>query len=140
MPDRRHISKTTKLAAALLTIVRPDDTGQLVPVIPREEAKGLTAEQIVARFEFDHIELHALGGSDHPSNLFPRPTVEHREKSRKDTSAVAKVRRLSREQEEFRARLLCKGAAPDQAPPRRPKRRIPSRPFCTRKTKENPAP
>ncbi len=130
MPARRsHITLKTKLAAALLTIVRDDGTGRLAPVIPREDAKTMSADQVLSAFEFDHVELHALGGSDHHSNLYPRPRPEHREKSRKDTSAVAKVKRLSREQEDFRARLLAKGEPSEPAPPRRSKRRIPSRPF-----------
>lgn len=123
---RKHISLTTKLAAALLTIVRPDEAGNLVPVIDPEDAKTMTAKEVIAVFQFDHTELHALGGSDHHSNLYPRPCPEHRTKSRKDTSAVAKVKRLTRKQEEFRARLLRKTDPTVEAAPRSqwPKRKL----------------
>lgn len=124
---RPHINLTTKLASALLTIVRADEQGRLVPVIPRDEAKTMTAEAICSAFEFDHVELHALGGSVHPSNLYPRPRPEHREKSRKDTSIVAKVKRLSKDQEDFRTRVLAR--APGE--PRARSGRWPKRSFPT---------
>jgi hypothetical protein len=124
---RPHVNLTTKLASALLTIVRDDGTGNLAPVIPRDEAKQMTAESIVSRFDFDHVELYALGGSIHPSNLVPRPRAEHREKSRKDTSVVAKVKRLSKDQEDFRSRVLAR--APGE--PRARSGRWPKRSFPT---------
>jgi hypothetical protein len=113
MKRRAHIPCATKLASALLTIVRPDASGKFVPVISYEDSKLLTAEQIIGRFHFDHYPIpHAQGGSDHHSNLVPRPTGEHKERTAKlDIPQIAKTKRLSKEQEAFRARLLAKAGA-----------------------------
>lgn len=132
LAEKRGRKKPTlreKLASALLTICRPDEYGRLVPVISPEEAKQMTAREIIARFEFDHGVLHALGGSNHPTNFTPRPVSEHREKSRLDTSIVAKVRRIAPEHERFRRVMLAK-ADPGVAPaPVRQKTKIGSRGF-----------
>lgn len=105
---RKAPNLSEKLASALLTICRPDESGVLRPVIDREEAKTMTVKQILARFEYDHGVLHALDGSDHPTNLTPRPVAEHRKKSSKDTKIVAKVRRIAPAHEDFRRRMLAK--------------------------------
>lgn len=80
----------------------------------------MTAVEIIGCFEFDHIVLHALGGSNHPTNLVPRPVAEHRAKSGKDTSIVAKVRRIAPEHEVFRRKMLVT-AQPEDAAPEKPK-------------------
>lgn len=90
---RKQPSLRVKLASALLTIVRPDAHGNLVPVIGRQEAKTMTVDDILRHFEFDHAVHDVWGGSLHPSNLTPRPVAEHREKTRRDVTAIAKVRR-----------------------------------------------
>jgi|SRR6516225_8265834 hypothetical protein len=81
---RKHISLKTKLASALLALGH----------IPYDDAKRMTAEQLISLYQFDHGILHALGGTDDYWNLTPKMIVEHRQKSRKDTKAVAKVKRL----------------------------------------------
>jgi hypothetical protein len=128
---RGHIPCTTKLASALLTIVRPDENGKFVPVISYEEAKTLTAEQVISRFRFDHYPIpHAQGGPDHHSNLVPRPTAEHEEiTAKRDIPQIAKTKRLAKEQASFRARLLAKDSAEEPPAPSRPKHKIPSRGF-----------
>lgn len=110
MKRRAHIPCSTKLASALLTIVRPDEAGKMVPVISYEEAQRLTAEQVISRFRFDHYPIpHAQDGPDHHSNLVPRPTGEHEERTAKiDIPQIAKTKRLTKEQEAFRARMLAK--------------------------------
>lgn len=136
MSRRTHIPLKTKLASALLTMVRPDESGNMVPVIPREEAKRMSPEAVLSRFHFDHVERKALGGTDDFWNLQPLPVDEHRTKTAKiDVPAIAKVKRLSREEEEFRARLLAKADGTEPRPSARQKKRIPSRPF-QRKKKE----
>lgn len=88
---------TTKLASALLTMMRPDpETGKLRRIISHEEAKTLTAKQIIARFQFDHYPIRkADGGPDEPWNIEPRPTAEHRKKTDEiDVPQIAKQKRI----------------------------------------------
>jgi len=128
---RAAISLRVKLAAALLQSLRDDGTGRLVRVIPHEQAKGMTADQIIAAFDMDHDPIpKAHGGPDEPWNLTPRLRADHRAKTAKqDIPAIAKTKRLRRSEQEFRDRLLAKDAGEDPPPPRRAKRKIPSRPF-----------
>jgi hypothetical protein len=125
---RRHISLMTKLAAVLL-VLHPED---------RERAKQMTAKQYVRskqlEWEWDHIELHALGGSDHFTNLTPMPFAEHREKSRRDTSIVAKVKRLRTDWQGFKLLSVKKAEAKYKRVYKWPKRKIPSRPFRQRRS------
>ena len=76
-----------------------------------EHAKLMSAAQIISLYHFDHGVLHALDGQDEPWNLTPRLISGHREKSRRDTSIVAKVKRIERDTQEFRDRILRKGTA-----------------------------
>jgi len=99
---RAHISLKTKLASALLALGH----------VPYEQAKLMTAHQVISLYQFDHNALHALGGPDTFWNLTPMLRAPHREKSRRDTAIVAKVRRLSADQEDFRRRML----KPDKKP------------------------
>ncbi len=101
---RKSINLTTKLAAALLRI-KNDDGGYLIPEPHRSSG---TAESILGCVQWDHGVLHALGGPDSPQNLWPMLTADHREKSRSDTTKAAKSKRISREHEAFRSRLLSK--------------------------------
>lgn len=114
--SRAHISLKTKLAAALLTMLRPNERGELVRIISHEEAKRLTADQILARFDWDHYPVRkADGGPDEPWNLEPRPVAEHEKKTREiDQPQLAKQRRIRGETRQG------------------PKRKIPSRPFPKR--------
>jgi len=93
---RRRPTLRERLAATLLTLVRANDFGQMVPVISFEEAKGMTADEIIARYEFDHNVYVAWGGSNHPVNLTPRAVADHREKTRRDLGTIGKVRRSER--------------------------------------------
>jgi hypothetical protein len=99
---RKHISLTTKLAAALACLL-PQDV--------RDFMRGarISPEAVISKFNFDHIVLHALPfmGSDEWWNLDPKLADIHKEKSAKDTSRIAKVRRLSKRHEEFRKQLLA---------------------------------
>lgn len=117
MRARTHISLKTKLAAALLTIVRPNERGELEPVIDFESAKQMTADQIISLFRFDHGHFHAWGGSDHPANLTPRPIIEHRIKTAKvDVPTIAKSARIARRHEEFRRLMLERVGQAEPAP------------------------
>lgn len=98
----------TKCAAALLTIVRPDEAGILRPVIPHAEAKKLTAKQIIARFDFDHYPIAKwLGGADVPWNLVPRLRAEHRKKTAKiDLPQAAKSKRIRKQEARHKAAMV----------------------------------
>jgi len=138
MPEikRRQPSLTEKLASALLNIVTPDGKGGYVPVLDREECRDMTAAQVCSLFSYDHGKLHALASDQdeaealmHPVNLTPRLIVPHREKSKGDTTAVAKTKRLSAENEDFQRRLLAKAGAEPPPDRKRKSRPMPSRPF-----------
>src|SRR5258708_446450 len=138
MPPRKraYIPKDEKIAAAL------------APLLPLHEQRSLRrakgpASTVIKLFHFDHIVLHAHGGSDKWWNLDPMQVAPHKEKSRRDTSIVAKVDRIiaKRAQHEERRKRVLKprpGAvttkeifAMAKSAFRNPwpTRKIPSRPF-----------
>src|SRR5262245_61355569 len=126
MTHRSHISLKTKLAAALCQMLRDDGAGKLVPVIPYEDAKLMTADQVLSLFHFDHYPIRRDdNGPDEHWNLVPRPILEHRKKTAEvDRPQMAKADRIR--VADAQRRLLPKGSAA-------PKRgRWPSRPFPKR--------
>jgi len=110
MTSRKKIPDRTKLAAALCQMLRPNEQGELVPIIDYESAKAMTEDQIFSVFEWDHYpKTKRQGGEDKHYNLVPRPILEHRAKSANiDAPAAAKSDRLSEAQEECRRKLLAK--------------------------------
>jgi len=87
-----------KLASALLQTVRYDDAeAAFVPIISYAEAKTLTADQIIARFHFDHGIAHAHDGPAEPWNLTPLPIEDHRIKTATiDIPRIAKSKRIQK--------------------------------------------
>ena len=71
-----------------------------MPIIPYEDAKLMTSEQIISLFQWDHGELWVLTQNDHPANFTPRPILEHREKSKLDNRAVKKGDRIAKDHTE----------------------------------------
>lgn len=142
---RAHVPLKVKLAATLLQMKRMDANGQLVRVISHEEAKSLTADQIISRFQFDHFPIpHAEGGPDLPWNIDPSPTPEHRVKTAKvDVPQIAKSKRVRDNEAEHNKAMAWKtgmrAAAAEARRPKRgpswPSRPIPSRPFSKMKRK-----
>lgn len=123
---------TEKLASALLMLT--DEHGHRL--IDREQAKAMTAKQIVGLFEFDHGVHRAIEGTNHPTNLTPRIYAEHRTKTAKiDVPQIAKTKRIARANNEYVNQMLRKTGA-DIAP--RPRSRLQSRPF-PKKNKERRA-
>lgn len=120
---RKRLSLKTQLASALRELFQ----------IPYDDAKQMTADQIISLVQFDHGILHAVRPIDEHWNITPRLIQEHRRKSTKDTGTVAKVRRLTASQEEFRRRVLARECGEKRAP----KQTIPSRPF--RQARDHPA-
>lgn len=90
-------TKSEKLAAALLHLdtLRCKVDPTLAACIERSRAKLMTPKQIEQHFEWDHDPVpRALDGTNHPTNLNPRPVANHREKThKKDIPMLAKVRR-----------------------------------------------
>ena len=118
--SRRKLTFKIKLASALLQMVRyDDDEAEFVRIIPYEDAKLMTADQIISLFNFDHYPiLFVNGGPDEPWNLVPRMIAAHRRKTaRTDRPAIAKAVRIDKDTAEFRARLLAKDRG-ERAPQR----------------------
>lgn len=115
MTARTHIRMKTKLASALCNMLRPDETGKLVPVIPYEHAKLMTEDQVLSIFHFDHWPIRKTdGGPDAHWNLTPRPLPEHRKKTAEiDIPQIAKADRIVKRRNGTR----------------KPRQKIPSRPF-----------
>ncbi|MDB5620560.1 hypothetical protein [Tardiphaga sp.] len=118
---RKSISLRTKLASALLTIVRPNDNGELERVIPHDMAKQMSDDQIISLFHFDHYPVpHAHDGPDEAWNLEPRPIVEHRGITAKvDVPRIAKAKRLAKATNALAAVLASKAnGEPVEADPK----------------------
>lgn len=136
---------TTKMAAMSKLRRDPNLTEKLAALIalhldlPREIAKGMSAKQICELVQWDHYPVaynigRDLGWSDtevhHPTNLQPLFAEDHLEKTRKrDTPQAAKGKRLTRSQEEFRARMLEKVFAEPRDEPPRPAAKLSGRGF-----------
>lgn len=113
---RKYISLRERLAAAY---------SMLLPQAQRDELRAarVPAKTVIALFTDDHGVLHALGGADKWWNLTPMLRAAHAEKSRCDTSIVAKVRRISAEYEDFRRRVLAVKKRARERPSRFPRGR-----------------
>ena len=129
--SKQHIPLRAKLASALLQMLRPDENGELVRIIPHEDAKQMTDEQVISVFQFDHYPLReADGGPTIGWNLEPRPIKEHREKTAKiDLPEMAKSRRIREDQEAFQRRVLARDGGEERPRSRWPSRKLQSRGF-----------
>lgn len=115
---RGHISYKTKLAAALRELAK----------IPRDHAEQMTEDQILSLFQWNHIVYHADTANDAHYNLDPLLIRAHRKRTAEiDVPQIAKTKRISATQAEFRQRLLTPR---DQRPPKQS--RWGSRPFQKR--------
>lgn len=107
-PPRRPPTKDEIVAACILDITRDGK-----PIVSREEAKHLTAREVYETFKerinIDHIIPRAIGGEDHHANYQPLlREAEHKPKTKKDITAIAKTKRIEKAQKEFRTKLLAK--------------------------------
>lgn len=103
MTERRRLSVTDKLA-----------------VMVRQSVCPLCGERLGALddVDFDHFQALALGGADTTENLRAVHRQCHRTKTSgtkattagSDVQMIAKGKRLAREAEEFRRRILAKGS------------------------------
>ena len=99
-------NKTIKLAAALCALKGPD--GQRL--IPHDDAKKMTAEQVISLFHFNHHPIpHAEGGPLVHWNLDPELIPAHRDMTAKvDVPGIAKRKRVAQGQERHLARMAAK--------------------------------
>jgi hypothetical protein len=90
---RKRITDRVRLAATLLA------RGE----IPYDDAKKMTADQLISLYEFDHGIFYETEHEDRDKfwNLAPLLIRTHRAKTKLDLSAIAKSKRLRRANEEF---------------------------------------
>jgi hypothetical protein len=123
---RKSIPLETKLAAALAMLLPQEEMDQL----RRERAP---AKMVLSRFHFHHGAFHALTRDDHWSNLTPMLKADHQQRTRTDLSTIAKIKRLEREHEDFRRRVLGVVKRAKEIKSRwMSKRKIPHRPKISR--------
>ena len=81
--------------------------------------------------EYDQSHKDTIPAANDPAFIIPRAIAVHQEKTaKKDIPEIAKTKRLSDEQIEFRGRILAKASADLETYRQRPhKRKIPSRQF-----------
>jgi len=108
---RKHIPLREQLAAAL-SMLLPQGVRDLM------RTARFSASAVIREFEMHHNILHAHDGPDRWWNLTPMLKPEHRETARRDTSIVAKVKRIT-------AKLP--GMGPRKR--KRPRRKLRSRGF-----------
>lgn len=107
--QRKYVAIREKWAAAL---------SMLLPQELRDDLreKQVPAKTIISMFDQDHVVFHAIGGDDRWWNFTPMLRAEHREKSRRDTAAIAKGRQIHRAQEEHHEAMRRKLLAPTERP------------------------
>lgn len=113
---RRYISLREKLAAALACLLSQAERDEL-------RSRKAPARAVLSLFEWHHVVMHALDGSDAWHNLDPMLAHAHRERSKRDTSDVYKTRRIEPRWNEF-TRALASGRKPPRKPSRWPKRKV----------------
>lgn len=124
---RKYIPLPEKLAATLAMLLTQAERDAL-------RAAKVPAKGVISLFTFDHGILHALAGADKWWNLTPkRRGRELKAKDGRDTSIVAKVKRVSAEHEDFRRRVLAPVKRPREKRSRFPQgRKLQSRGFQRR--------
>ena len=116
MAKRKYIPLRERYAAALACLLPQEDRDFF-------RRTHSPAASVIARFEIDHITLFAFGGRDKWWNLDPKLKPAHREKSRRDTSIVAKAKRIDHRWKAFTA-AMAQGHKPPQRISRWPKRKM----------------
>lgn len=127
---RKPISLKTKLCSALCQLVRYDEhQAEFVRIIPHDLAKRLSEEEILAIFDWHHFPIPvAHGGPNAHWNLEPMERAPHKKRTAEiDIPRIAKSKRITASQEDFRRKLLAKDRGEAPAPSRWPKREMPKR-------------
>jgi hypothetical protein len=107
---RKPPNMSEKLASALLHIKRGVEGDDW---LIKGDLRKASAKEICSSIDWDHVRRWAENGSNEPQNLQPLARAEHREKSRKDTTEVAKGKRYGAKEEAFRRRLMAKHTGED---------------------------
>lgn len=118
---RNYIPLPEKLAATLACLLPQADRDDL-------RNRKVPASYVLSLFQFDHLALHAFGGSDEWHNLDPKLIAPHKEKSKGDTSIAAKAKRIDKKWQEFTAEHLSH-PKPSKKPSKWPKQKLKSRGF-----------
>jgi hypothetical protein len=101
---RRAPNKDERIAAALLHIKRGDEW-----LIPEPLRSSGDAKAICQHVEWHHNVHHAMGGTTAPQNMIPLSKEAHAVQTRKvDIPRIAKMKRIMKKEEEFRAKMLVK--------------------------------
>lgn len=129
-PGETKAQLREKLAAVLRDLM-VDVDGKLERAIPYDDAKKMTADQVISLFNFDHGIHHAIGGQDVHWNYTARMIKQHREKTAKvDRPQIEKTKRIvkaTREYEAARNRMGDDLPEPTREP--KPKVKMRSRGF-----------
>lgn len=92
---KAHIPAQEKLAAALLMCMQPDASGRLVRVISHEQAKRMTAKEVIQLFDFHHWPIQEKdGGPALAWNLTPLPRKVHQKETGRLRTQAAKDKRV----------------------------------------------
>ena len=126
---KAHISLREKLAAALSHMM-VDVDGKLERAIPYDDAKRMTADEVLSIFQFDHGIHEAIDGPTKHWNLTPRFILPHRAKTHEiDRPQIRKTDRISKKQEAFRQSVLAKTDPEVEAPATKRGPKLKSRGF-----------
>ena len=105
---RKAISRDALDVIALYHVTRGDGA----PVITRQETTGMGPAEIKALFrarvQIEHIVPHSLTGNDHPSNLQFLTPEDHKPKTSRDVTEIAKTKRIEKATDAFRRMVLAK--------------------------------
>jgi hypothetical protein len=116
-----------KLASALLHIRRGVEGDNW---LIKGELRKASAKEICSSIDWDHVRRWAENGSNEPQNLQPLIRAEHREKSRKDATEVAKGKRMAAKNILIWDSSIANWAEPEVKA--KPKAKIRSRDFPTK--------
>ena len=106
MAKRGHLSLKAKLACLIIEHFQID----------RKHARLMHIDQLLGLIDYNHIVPHTWTQDDDPANLEPLLRPEHRAvTAKRDIPRIAKAKRISKKEEDFRRRILAK-TQPDTPP------------------------
>lgn len=126
---RKALTRLERHAVLVLTIKRGDGSF----VVTEDEAKGMTAQAVISLFDsrinYEHSTPYAISQNNHPTNVTIMTPEDHAPKTKRDVTEIARTKRIERDHEQFRQRLLAKTSG-ETIPETKPKsRKMQNRPF-----------